>query len=289
VELPVEYRFPFMAEYEEYLLELMRAELTISSYMMELTMFFAWLGRVYPNKEVYEIGFSNVTEYIEEEIKSGKQISTVNKKITALKAYFHFLWLKGKVGIDPCAKLKRRPNRAEEEAFYLSDDEIDYLLHTIREEVNAKKEEAVFYRNMSFVTVFLWAGLRIQEAASLLWKDVQWEPDSVIIGVSLGNMRRFILPLEKGEYLRKYKGYTQGTTPFVFESRQGKGMSARSIQFVLETLSKKSGIKMHAQKLRNTFAVQRLKEGHSFEEVADMLGIEQLIIPEEVYKELAAT
>ncbi|WCK52442.1 tyrosine-type recombinase/integrase [Aneurinibacillus sp. Ricciae_BoGa-3] len=284
----MEYRFPYMAEYEEYLLQLMRAELTISSYMMELTMFFAWLGRLYPSKEVYEIGFMNVTEYIEEEIISGKQMSTINKKITALKAYFHFLWLKGKVGIDPCAKLKRRPNRAEDEAFYLSEDEIDYLLHTIREEANAKNDDAIFDRNMSFITVFLWAGLRIQEAASLLWKDVQWVDEGVIIGVSLGNVRRFILPLEKGEYLKKYKERT-GTTPFVFESRQGKRMSPRSIQFVLETLSKKSGIKFHAQKLRNTFAVQRLKEGNSFEEVADMLGIEQLIIPEEVYKELAST
>lgn len=284
---PVEYRFAHKDEYEEYLIKQMRAELTIASYMMEMTMFFAWLGRLYPNLEVYQIGFRTVTQYIEEELKSGKQVSTVNKKITALKAYFHFLWLSGKVGIDPCAKLKRRPNETEEQAFYLSEDEIDFLLHMIREDAHTKKDDALYYRNMSFITVFLRAGLKIQEAAHLLWKDITWEATEVIIGISLGSVRRVEIPLDQGIYLHQYKEVTGGVSPFVFLSRQGKRMSARSIQFVLESLARKSGLHFHAQKLRNTFAVQKLKEGYTLEDVADILGIDQLILPDHVYEAIA--
>ncbi|WP_027414726.1 tyrosine-type recombinase/integrase [Aneurinibacillus terranovensis] len=283
----MEYRFAHKDDYEKYLVKQMRAELTVASYMMEMTMFFAWLARLYPNLEVYQIGYRIVTRYIEEEVKSGKQISTVNKKITSLKAYFHFLWVTGKIGMDPCAKLKRLPNTSEEDNFFLSDDEIDFLLHTIHEDKANKIEEDIYFRNMSFITLFLWAGLKIQEAAHLLWKDILWEGTSTIIGVSLGSVRRVVLQDSKGDYLKKYKQFAEKDSPFVFISRQGKRMSARSIQFVLASLSRKSGISFHAQKLRNTFAVKKLKEGYTEEEVADLLGIDKWIIPALVYEEIA--
>lgn len=281
------FRFGYHNEYEKYLMEQMRADLTIHSYMMEMTIFFAWLGRIHPHMELHDIGYSTVTQFIEEELKAGRQVSTVNKKISALKSYFHFLWLKGVIGLDPCAKLKRRPDVKEEQAFSLSDDEIDFLFHTIGQDAAAKNNEKVYARNMALVTLFLWGGLRIQEASNLLWSEIVWQGDSAIVGISLGNIRRIVLNEREARYLRTHKGLSEDAT-FVFTSRQGERMSPRSMQFILNTLGKKAGLHIHAQKLRNTFVVHKLIQGYSRDEVADMLGIDQLILPEHVMEEIAA-
>ncbi|MBN6189306.1 tyrosine-type recombinase/integrase [Aneurinibacillus sp. BA2021] len=283
----MEFRFGYHKEYEAYLTEQMRADLTIQSYMMEMTIFFAWLGRVHPHMELHRIGFSTVTQFVDEELAAGRQVSTVNKKISALKSYFHFLWLKGVIGLDPCAKLKRRPDVKEEQAFYLTEEEIDFLFDTIKHDTASKNNESIYWRNMALVTVFLFGGLRIQEASNLLWNEIIWQGDSAIIGISLGNLRRIVLTKEEARYLRVHHAQTDGTT-FVFTSRQGERMSPRSMQFIFTTLGKKSGLHLHAQKLRNTFVVQKLLRGYSRDEVADMLGIEQLIVPDHVMEEVQA-
>lgn len=283
----MKFRFSYHDEYEEYLAEQMRADLTIQSYMMEMTIFFAWLGRVHPHMELHRIGYATVTQFVEEELADGRQISTVNKKISALKSYFHFLWLKGVIGLDPCAKLKRRPDVKEEQAFYLTDEEIDFLFDTIKHDAASKNNEALYWRNMALVTVFLFGGLRIQEASNVLWDEIVWQDDSAIIGISLGNMRRTVLTKEEARYLRAHRMQAEDT-PFVFTSRQGERMSPRSMQFILTTLGKKSGLHLHAQKLRNTFVVHKLLRGYSVDEVADMLGIEQLILPDHITKEVQA-
>jgi integrase/recombinase XerC len=281
----MKFKFYSHVEYESYLLGQARADLTIASYMMEMTMFFAWLARVHPNLEVYQIGYQIVSAFIEEEIKSGKQISTVNKKISALKSYFHFLWLKGAIGIDPCAKLRRKKDEREEQAFYLQDEEIDFLLHTIREDAAARKNEDVYLRNMSLVSLFLWGGLRIQEAANLLWREVVWEQTKAIVAISFGNLRRVVLNENEAKPLNEYYNKNLESL-FVFPSRQGEKISPRSIQFILKVLGDKSGLHITAQKLRNTFSIQKLQQGYSREEVADFLGIDQLIIPDHVLEEI---
>jgi integrase/recombinase XerC len=281
------YHFSYHDEYEKYLLEQMRADLTIHSYMMEMTIFFAWLGRVHPHLELHEISYSIVTQFIEDELKAGRQVSTVNKKISALKSYFHFLWLKGVIGLDPCAKLKRRPDHKEEQAFALTDDEVDFLFHTVQQEAAAKNRgEEIYLRNMSLISVFLWGGLRIQEASNLLWKEIVWEKEAAIIGISLGNLRRIVLNSQEARFLRGYREICEDTS-FVFTSRQGERMSPRSMQFILTTLGKKAGLHIHAQKLRNTFVMRKLIQGYSRDEVADMLGIDQLILPDHVMEEVA--
>ncbi|ERI09844.1 tyrosine-type recombinase/integrase [Aneurinibacillus aneurinilyticus] len=281
------FHFGYHDEYEKYLMEQMRADLTIHSYMMEMTIFFAWLGRVHPHIELHDIGYSTVTQFIEEELKVGRQVSTVNKKISALKSYFHFLWLKGVIGLDPCAKLKRRRDEKEEQAFYITDEELDFLFHTIEQDAASKNNEALYLRNMALITVFLWGGLRIQEASNLLWNEIVWQGGSAIVGISLGNLRRIVLNERDARYLRGHREMS-GDTTFVFTSRQGERMSPRSMQFILNTLGKKAGLHIHAQKLRNTFVVHQLFSGYSKDEVADMLGIEQLILPEHIMEEVAA-
>ncbi|MFT9850179.1 tyrosine-type recombinase/integrase [Aneurinibacillus sp. REN35] len=281
----MKFRFSYHDEYEKYLAEQMRADLTIQSYMMEMTIFFAWLGRVHPHMELHSIGYSTVTQFVEEELAAGRQISTVNKKISALKSYFHFLWLKGVIGLDPCAKLKRRPDVKEEQAFYLTDEEIDFLFDTIKHNAASKNNEALYWRNMALVTVFLFGGLRIQEASNVLWNEIVWQDGSAIIGISLGSIRRTVLTEEEARYLRAHRTQAEDT-PFVFTSRQGERMSPRSMQFILTTLGKKSGLHLHAQKLRNTFVVHKLLRGYSVDEVADMLGIEQLILPDHIMEEV---
>lgn len=285
----MKFQFSYHTDYETYLLEQHRADLTIASYMMEMTIFFAWLGRVYPHHELHQIGYKIVTQFIEEELQEGRQVSTVNKKISALKSYFHFLWLKGYIGLDPCAKLKRRPDLKEEQAFAFTDEELDVLFQTIEYDASAKHKENVYLRNMALVTLFAWGGLRIQEAANLLWREIIWEGESAIVGISLGNMRRIVLTPQEAQSLRRYADLPDVQhSPFVFTSRQGEKISPRSIQFILNSLGTKAGLHVHAQKLRNTYVIRKLLAGYSRDDVADLLGIDQLILPDAVWEEVQA-
>lgn len=285
----MEFRFSYHTDYETYLIEQNRADLTIASYMMEMTIFFAWLARVHPHLELHQISYKIVTAFIDEELQEGRQVSTVNKKISALKSYFHFLWLKGYIGLDPCAKLKRRPDLKEEQAFAFTDEEIDVLFQTIEYDAVARHKEEAYLRNMALVTLFVWGGLRIQEAANLLWREIVWEGESAIIGISLGNMRRIIMTPQESRFLRQYTEHPGvHDSPFVFTSRQGEKISPRSIQFILNSLGTKAGLHVHAQKLRNTYVIRKLLAGYSRDDVADMLGIEQLILPDAVWDEVQA-
>jgi len=284
----MELRFNFAQEYEDYLTNSEFSKLTVDTYLMEIHVFFAWLNREYPTVEIYRVNRKIIDDFLQHELHIGKAISTVNKKVTALKVYFDFLWNKGVIGLDPCAKLKRFEEKNSDTENYLNATDLSLLVDFMKN-ASIFKDEFTYYRNMALVSLHLWGGLSVSEVCNIHWKDVVWQSSGVLVGVPLGSVRWVELSIEEAFYLRTYfemLGMNKET--FVFQSRKGSKMSPRTVQFIFEGLTRKSGIRLYPQRLRNTFIIQKLKEGLSRDEVANLLGIEQVTLKDSIKKDLYA-
>jgi integrase/recombinase XerC len=280
-------RFAYAYDYEEYLNNCELADVTVGTYLLEISVFFAWLNREYQDIELYRINRRIIDLYLQHELKSGKAVSTVNKKVTVLKSYFDFLWKKGVIGLDPCAKLKRFEEKESEESFYITHEDLNKFLHAI-EDFSCTKDELTYYRNMSLVSLHLWGGLTVSEVCNLLWKDILWQSNKVLVGIALGNTRWIELNENESKFLRKYYELScSDKETHVFQSRKRCKMSPRSVQFIFEMMTRKSGVHVYPQRLRNTFIVHKIKEGYSRDEVANILGINHLHLPECLLKEIS--
>lgn len=280
----MELRFAYAHEYEQFLLKNELADLTVSSYLMEITVFFAWLGRTYPDIELHQIQRRVIDEYLRSELKDGKATSTVNKKVTVLKSYFDFLWKRSVIGLDPCSKLKRFSEQDNESNYCLDEEALKMFLSTITEN-SIVKDELIYYRNLSLVSLSLWGGLSVSEMCNLIWRDINWQDQKSLIGISLGNPRWVEMKKEEMSFLKKYHELNPSDpmSP-VFQSRSGKKISPRTIQFIFEGLTRVSGVHVYPQLLRNTFIIQKLNDGYSRDEIAMLLGINQVYIPDRAHK-----
>lgn len=81
---------------------------TILSYKKVLNLFIIHLNSTYAGgKEPFEINPSDIKNYLFNQLKEGKKVSTLNKELGILKTWFNYLWEKDIVKIDPTVKIKR--------------------------------------------------------------------------------------------------------------------------------------------------------------------------------------
>lgn len=269
----------YQEEYESFLAEQNKTFVTIESYVQNMITFYHWLSYKYPEIELHQISRTIITEYLKSSLNDN-EVSTVNKKITILRSYFNFLWEKGVIGLDPCAKLKRyKESKHTIDDYYLTRDQVDTLWQTIHFLERGNKH---YYRTISLISLFLEAGLRASEARNLLWRDIIVKDNTAIITVSGTKARRIIISGLSVKWLHNHQKTSLENHIFVFPGKNGGAISDNYITAIFQSLSTKLPFSLKPQKLRNTFIVQKLEEGHSWEEVAEMIGVEKLVIPNTV-------
>ncbi|HPC85125.1 MAG TPA: tyrosine recombinase XerC [Smithellaceae bacterium] len=203
--------------------------------------------------------------------------SSINRKISSLRAFYRFLVREGTLRTDP-AQGVQTPKTEKYMPTFLSVDEAFDLL-----ESSGSDPSPSGLRNTAMLELFYSSGLRLAELAGLDEENVNFSAALVKVR-GKGKKERMVPVGEKAlEALRRYLSATEDVRREL--SRQGKGgalflnerggrITTRSVARIVDAATIKSGIgrKISPHALRHSFATHLLAAGADLRSIQEMLG-----------------
>jgi len=245
---------------------------TVAAYRNDLNQFLTWaVERGLRSWE--EVRQQHISTFVRWLQAQGYAASTVARKLSAVRSFFRSLIQRGGLGNDPTIGVasppveKRRPR-------ILSAEEMDRLL---REGAPGQSPKAL--RDRALLSLLCGTGMRASEVVCLDVDDVDLERGEVRCGRGSGAERVIRLPphtrASLQTYLEKGRPRLVATDEHaLFVNVRGKSLSRQGLWLVVRKRAQEAGIagEVTPHVLRHSFAVRRLEEGESMEEVQRMLG-----------------
>jgi integrase/recombinase XerD len=275
---------------------------TRRKYRQNLAHFIHWLD----GRDPVVVKRGEIKGYLAEwqelyEDEHGKPLAarTVKARISALKKFYCYLderdllvdedghAIRNPMDGIKAPKIKRRPNdwlREEED------------LALLRVEMNRTERIVIF--------LLRWSGLRVSEACSLLWEDVDFGTGRIRVRESKSDagLRQIPLAPELETELRAWKKHLAGRNLFAPESpvlitRNRTPMSLTFAWRLVKRVSHRAGVRPRDGKgdnisdvtphtLRRTFGSHLLNRGLGLEDVSKLLGHSNIRVTQECYAEL---
>lgn len=242
---------------------------TVSAYGTDMKAFAAWAGAkgVDPVKAKRE----HVDEFLWAEKERGLKATSLFRKAEALKAFFVYQAVEGRVTDNP-AEAVRAPRRPARLPRYLSKEEAARLLAA---PAGAAYEDV---RDRALLEMLYAAGLRVSELLSLRPESVNLA-DGWVRVLGKGSKERLVpvhpraltaMRLYLAERERRFKT----PAPELFLGRSGRKLSRVQFWRRLQELGTRAGLKthLHPHLLRHTFATHMLQGGADLRAVQEMLG-----------------
>ncbi len=244
---------------------------TLPSYRRDLLQFTNFLKRQEIAK-IESIGRSAITTFISHLAASKFSSSSIERKIAALKAFFHYLVSEGTLKIDPTSDIKF-PKVSKRLPRVLTVSEISRLIEY------PKKDAFLSNRDRAIMEVLYATGMRASELTSLKLDDVNLDIGFVRVFGKGGRER--IIPVGEmalsalREYLgRVRKKVVKKETPFLFLDRRGFPLTRQGLWYIIKKYIKAAGVasKASPHTLRHSFATHLLERGIDLRSLQEMLG-----------------
>ena len=240
---------------------------TVLSYKNDIHSFSLWslkeLG--IPLKKINKI---DINQFISHLFKEGLKSSSVNRKISTLKAFYTFLLKKKEIEASPMEDIVM----AKQEKYLpvsMSEIEVEKLLNS--PDINISIER----RDKAMIEMLYATGMRVSELVNLKLIDVDIQR-SVIKVLGKGSKERLIPYGEvAGDFLNLYlKDRTKSNIKETFLSNRGtkitRGAFWQRIKIYLSREGLKNSISPHT--LRHAFATHLLNRGADLRSVQILLG-----------------
>jgi len=201
-------------------------------------------------------------------------ISTVARKVAAIKSFFAFLTNEGFIREDPTIglespKVKKKPPKA------LSSAEVAALLGA-----SAKDKSIKGLRDRALLEVLYATGMRVTELVSLNVYDVNLPSGDVRCLGKKGQIR--IIPLRQraiealDEYLQKARIQLlkDPEEKALFLNNRGQRLTRQGLWLIIKRYVQEAGLEedITPHTLRHSFATHMLREGADLREVQKLLG-----------------
>lgn len=246
---------------------------TVKSYTSDIKDFLSFLSS--RKKELEEVGYPTVREYLSSLQKRSLQKSTLARRVSVLKNFFHYLCLKGYLSSFILSGL-RGPKLQKKIPSFLEEEEVEKLLNSV------KGEGFFYYRDKAVLELLYATGMRIAELVDLNIDNIDFTGETVKVR-GKGNKER-IIPV--GNYaLKALTAYRElrreKAKPGVkalFLNKSGQRLSDRFMRkkinryLDLADIHKVSG----PHSLRHSFATHLLNRGADIRSVQELLGHERL-------------
>ena len=225
------------------------------------------------SQEVREIEITNA--------ELGKQ-----RKLSALRSFFKFLFKRGRVPSDVSA-LVEMPKRHEKPILRLEIDEVARVLDlaetgaALGSEHQKKYHERTGLRDLAMLTLFLGTGIRVSECVGLDISDLDFEINGFLVTRKGGNQAILYFPDEVAEVLKRYLAERVRQTPLpghenaLFLSLQNRRITTRAVENMVKKYALQAAPlkkRMSPHKLRSTFGTNLYRETGDIYLVADVLG-----------------
>ena len=265
-----------LEHWRQYSKEQDRSPGTVKKYVQAVSHFLVWYERVerVPLQlatltPIALIGYRNELQHVQH-----KSISTINLRISALRAWCAWLVDQGYLPMDPSARVKLIGGEAGSKREGLESSQINALLRQAQVSHNPA-------RNYAIVQVLLQTGIRLSECSGLTFGDLTFGERSGLLLVRAGKgnkVRSVPLNASAREALAIYVGPRVGVTnpslkavavrwpkPHsewffkpIFESQKGGALTTSAMGQMIDDLVKAAGELVpqsaSAHTLRHTFA-----------------------------------
>lgn len=294
-----------LLNYQDYILNTRRlSSKTVKEYMLDLSLFYRFiLVKKYANQKIEAENFidlvksanitdlSNnmITEITWDDLQSflsyyagllNNNERSQKRKIVSIRKFYDYLLITKKIPANPIGVIDIKAPKKQ--PISLTEEEITENLQPVLESYEGPFKE----RDKAILILFLELGLRLNEVVCINLEDI--EVDNILIK-GKGKKER-ILPLNDiciqaiKEYLDvRPKAYEikPGHQDALFISRQGKRLSSRTIQLIVDKFLDAANVntndkKYTPHKLRHTFATLLADKGVSVHDIQEFLGHEDL-------------
>jgi integrase/recombinase XerD len=264
---------PWAAEFYRYLsLERGLSRNTCLAYAGDLGAFLEYCEAL--KRDPLKADAQSVEEYLWS-LKADKNLksSSIFRKTEALRSFYRFLMLEGKLAADPTRNFKapKMPSRVPK---FLSEREMEKLLAC------PARDNFARMRTVAAIELLYAAGLRISELLSLRLEAVNLQQGWLRV-FGKGAKER-IVPVHQAalETLKKYMELRQavfGGRPAaaeIFVNRSGKKISRVQLWKDILKLGREAEVRMpvHPHLFRHTFASHLVQAGADLRSVQEMLG-----------------
>lgn len=233
------------------------AEKTLKGYKIELGLFAKEI-----DKPTVQITTSDIRKYLSSNTKW--MISTVDRKLSALKTFFGWLVKEEVLLRDPSAKINppKKPKRLPKG---LSVEELE----VVREACKTLRERAL-------MEVMYSTGCRLSEIQNMKINDINLQEMSLHV-IGKGDKERIVyLSFKCLHHLRKYLKSRIDECEFLFvtERKPHRKMSTRNIERIIDKIEQRAKIskKLTPHTFRHTKATLMMDSGADLADVQHILG-----------------
>lgn len=245
-------------------------EFTITYYQRELNHFRTFLVSVDHSLFIHDVQRKHLEELVEDMQVRGLRTTTINSKLRAIRAFFHWLLENKYLAVNGLAKFPLvRDRKNNVETFTVKQ------LHAL---LNATdKRTFTGQRDYTFMMLLLETGIRLNEACGILVEDVKLSEGLVFIRNTKNHYHRYVpIQAKMKEQLRRYL-QIRGTceTDALFVTLEGTAMKRNSLQKIVAQYGNKAGIKgvrCSPHTMRHTFAKLSVMNGAGIFELQKILG-----------------
>ena len=252
------------------------SEKTLVSYETDLREFEDYLEETEAELELTKVHTDVVRNWIVSLMDKGRAATSVNRKLSSLRSFYHFLLRRKRITVNPMLKIVG-PKKRKPLPSFVREKDMDRLLDGVpfREVYEGCRDRIIL--EMFYVT-----GMRLSELIGL--NDVDVDFSAKLVKVTGKRNKQRLIPfgneLEKDLLIyNKVRNDTfpEGTEAF-FVRKDGKRMYPMQVyRLVRRNLSKVVTLKKRSPHvLRHTFATAMLNDNAELRAVQELLGHESL-------------
>ena len=199
--------------------------------------------------------------------------SSQARQMSSLHSFYRFLTRRRIVKIDPTQTVViRRGEKKLPQFFY--QPEIKQVFDSLQ------GDKPLTVRNLALFELFYATGMRVSEVSGLTLPQIDLDLKTILVH-GKGNKDRYVAFDDRTK--NSLLNYLNNARPrllkdkdeqHVFLSNQGKAISDRGIQYVMQKTFNQAGIsgKVHPHELRHSFATAMLNNGADLRSVQELLG-----------------
>lgn len=261
---------PALAAFLDYLhYERRLSPRTLAGYRHDLDEFLSWL-RENAQTDWARVKSQHVRSYAAARHRRGLSPKSLQRHLSAIRAWFRFLLREGRVGSNP-AEGVRAPKVGRRLPHTLDADQLGHLMELPGDAPLDRRDRAI-------MELFYSSGLRLAELVSLNVTDMQ-SSDGLLQVTGKGSKTRR-LPI--GRFARKAienwltvrPQLAKAGEPALFVSQRGSRLSPRSVEARLRQRAIEQGMPthVHPHMLRHSFASHVLESSGDLRAVQELLG-----------------
>ena len=239
---------------------------TIKSYESDLKEFFAWCHNIH-KKLQSKLTSSSINIYLGYLFNKNIKSSSVNRKLSTLKAFYIFLYKQKLILKIPTEDIET-PKIQKKLPSTLSENEVEKLLKA------PKDKNIIELRDKAMLEMLYATGMRISELVNL--KEVNVDKNRQVVKVLGKGSKERLIPFgdEALDSLQKYLHKRNSRNIYIFLNNRDNKLSRvgfwQRVKIYLKRVHLKSDITPHT--LRHAFATHLLNRGADLRSVQLLLG-----------------